>query len=101
MILAFSERFPIIQKNISDVSWEGFLRLKSLRNWSFGKSTASIFATKLTDDVESNDLLNEEEKNLRGMLMEVGIIPVSINSFGSRTSIKSFSLWLGRSLTSS
>lgn len=38
---------------------------------------------------------------LRGILMLVGIWPVSFNSSGSRTSIRTFSGWLGRSLTSS
>lgn len=39
--------------------------------------------------------------NLRGMLTDVGIEPVFAISEGSRTSIRSFSGWLGRSLTSS
>lgn len=38
---------------------------------------------------------------LHGILVAVGIIPVSCNSCGSLTSINVFSGWLGRSLTSS
>lgn len=39
--------------------------------------------------------------DLHGMLIEVGIFPHSMISAGSRTSIKSFSGWFGKSLTSS
>lgn len=47
------------------------------------------------------DWIDKVSLFLRGILMLVGIRPVSANSWGSLTSISNFSGWLGRSSTSS
>lgn len=83
----------------------------SLDNLQANESQNKLLKTKNVFEWKHNFPIIFEQKSLpivnfyckysQGMLIDVGICPVSFNSLGSRTSTSSFSGWFGKSFTSS
>lgn len=100
---AFCDRTPIRHEKIKGVSWDGFSLLKFFKNSFWENSLESFSGSSFTKIFYEDEIkvLNAKLYHLRGILIDVGITPVSFSSCGSRTSISNFSLWFGRSFTSS
>lgn len=110
---AFSDLRPILQWKMISSEKSGLFRLYFVLNCRSVKLKAVV--TSPTIKIVKKSLIiyfvcfffqNLKKitvcsKFLHGMLMAVGIMPVSFSSSGSRTSISVFSGWLGKSLTSS